>query len=101
MCKNSVIDFCLFQTRPVPFTVQAVVTNSDMEFDQTDIDFGCCTIHECVKTTVKLSNNSVLPQQFGFVGVPEVRMLTELVIPKTYAQEISSQKNSKEKLLSE
>ncbi|KAL3862108.1 hypothetical protein ACJMK2_008101 [Sinanodonta woodiana] len=59
------------QTAPVPFTVQAVVTNSDMEFDVKDIDFGCCTIYESVKTTIKLSNKSILPQEFGFVGLPE------------------------------
>lgn len=62
------------QTRPVPFTVHAAVTNSEMAFDMTNIDFGHCTIHESVKATVKLTNNSILPQQFGFVGIPEVRI---------------------------
>ena len=62
----------LLQTRLVPFSVHAVVTNSDLEFDKTNIDFGCCTIYEAVKTTVTLTNHSILPQQFGFVGIPEV-----------------------------
>ncbi|XP_033763578.1 cilia- and flagella-associated protein 74-like isoform X1 [Pecten maximus] len=59
------------QTAPVPFTVQAVVTTSDMEFDTTSIDFGCCTIYESVKTTIKLANKSILPQEYGFVGLPD------------------------------
>ncbi|XP_052267472.1 cilia- and flagella-associated protein 74-like isoform X2 [Dreissena polymorpha] len=59
------------QTAPVPFTVSAVVTNSDMEFDVQDIDFGCCTIYESNKTTIKLTNKSILPQEFGFVGHPD------------------------------
>ncbi|XP_074655233.1 cilia- and flagella-associated protein 74-like isoform X2 [Tubulanus polymorphus] len=59
------------QTQPVPFVVHAVVTPSDMEFDQTKIDFGHCTIHESTKTTVQLTNKSILPQKFGFVGLPD------------------------------
>ncbi|KAK3105163.1 hypothetical protein FSP39_018521 [Pinctada imbricata] len=59
------------QTQPVPFTVQAVVTTSDMQFDTTDIDFGCCTIYESTKATIKLTNKSILPQEYGFVGLPE------------------------------
>lgn len=59
------------QTQPVPFTVQAVLTTSDMEFDTTDIDFGCCTIYESTKAKIKLTNKSILPQEFGFVGHPE------------------------------
>ncbi|KAL5014796.1 hypothetical protein ScPMuIL_009066 [Solemya velum] len=59
------------QTQPVPFTVQAVVTNSDMEFDVTQIDFGHCTIYESAKQTIHLTNKSILPQEFGFVGLPD------------------------------
>ena len=58
--------------RPVTFTVHAVVTHTDLEFDVKDIDFGHCTIHESVKMTVNLTNKSILPQQYGFVGVPQV-----------------------------
>ena len=60
------------QTRPVPFTVHAVVTTSDIEFDVTDVDFDHCTIYEAVHKTVKLTNKSILSQRFGFVGIPEV-----------------------------
>lgn len=59
------------QTQPVPFTVQAVVTTSDMEFDIANINFGCCTIHESTKTRIRLSNKSILPQEYGFVGLPD------------------------------
>ena len=65
------ICFCL-QTRPVPFTVRAVVTSSDIEFNVQDIDFGFCTVRESVRRTVTITNKSVLPQQFGFCGVPDV-----------------------------
>ena len=64
-----------FQTTPVPFTVNAVVTNSDLEFDVKDIDFGYCTVFESARTVIKLTNKSILPQQFGFVGLPEVSVL--------------------------
>ena len=60
------------QTRPVPFTVRAVVTSSDIEFNVQDIDFGFCSVFESVRRTVTITNKSVLPQQFGFCGVPDV-----------------------------
>lgn len=64
----------VFQTRPVPYVVHAIVTNSDLQFDVTDIDFGHCTIYESVKASVKLTNKSILPQEFGFLGLPEVNI---------------------------
>ena len=36
------------------------------------IDFAHCTIYENVCQTIKLTNHSILPQQFGFVGIPDV-----------------------------
>ncbi|KAI8795411.1 cilia- and flagella-associated protein 74 [Biomphalaria glabrata] len=59
------------QTTPVTFTVQAVVTNSDIEISESNIDFGFCTIHESVVKRVELTNKSILPQQLGFVSLPE------------------------------
>eukprot|EP00794_Sanderia_malayensis_P015259 gene15259-16834_t len=59
------------QTRPVPFSVKAVVTSSDFEFDAKLIDFGYCTIYESVRKTIVLTNKSVLSQAYGFVGTPE------------------------------
>ncbi|XP_040181823.1 cilia- and flagella-associated protein 74 isoform X3 [Rana temporaria] len=63
----SVVD----QTRPVIFTVHAIVTTSDLEINPTEVDFGCCTIFESVQTSIQLTNKSILPQEFGFVGIPE------------------------------
>ena len=64
------------QTRPVPFKVRAVVTSSDIEFNMQDIDFGFCTVYESVRRTVTITNKSVLPQPFGFCGVPDVSEIT-------------------------
>ena len=60
------------QTRPVPFVVNAVVTSSDLEFDQSEVDFGFCGINESVVSSIKLTNRSILPQKFGFVSIPDV-----------------------------
>lgn len=62
------------QTRPVPFTVMGIVTGSDLEFDQEEIDFGECGIYESVTHTIRLTNHSILPQKFGFVDVPDVSL---------------------------
>ncbi|KAJ8386870.1 hypothetical protein AAFF_G00165710 [Aldrovandia affinis] len=59
------------QVRPVPFTVHAIITTSDLEFDRTEVDFGHCSIFESVQTSVLLTNHSLLPQDFGFLGIPE------------------------------
>ncbi|EDO49993.1 predicted protein, partial [Nematostella vectensis] len=59
------------QTRPVPFTVRSVVTSSDIEFSVKELDFGFCTVYESVRHTVTLTNKSVLPQPYGFCGVPD------------------------------
>ncbi len=59
----------------------AVLTNSDMEFDVNTIDFKHCTINESVRTSIKLTNMSILPQAFGFVGHPDVSVITT---PKLY-----------------
>ncbi|PAA60217.1 hypothetical protein BOX15_Mlig021187g1 [Macrostomum lignano] len=59
------------QTRPIEFTAVAVVTGSDLEFDVDGLDFGCCTIYESAVRTIRLTNNSLLPQKFGFVGLPD------------------------------
>ncbi|XP_075045701.1 cilia- and flagella-associated protein 74 isoform X2 [Mixophyes fleayi] len=63
----SVVD----QTRLVPFTVHAVVTSSDIEISPNEVDFEHCTIFEAVQTSIHLTNKSILPQEFGFVGIPE------------------------------
>ncbi|XP_049986089.1 cilia- and flagella-associated protein 74 isoform X3 [Alexandromys fortis] len=59
------------QNKPVGFTVQAVVTTSDLEISPLEINFGYCTIYEAIRTEISLSNLSLLPQEFGFVGLPK------------------------------
>ncbi|XP_068454495.1 cilia- and flagella-associated protein 74 isoform X2 [Clinocottus analis] len=59
------------QVKLVHFTVQAVVTSSDLQFDRTEVDFGFCSIDQSVKSVIRLTNLSLLPQDFGFPGVPE------------------------------
>ena len=60
------------QTRPVEFTVQAIVTPTDLAFDVGSIDFGRCTIYESVVSSIRVTNTSILPQKFGFVKLPDV-----------------------------
>lgn len=62
----------LFQAKKVNFTVHAIVTTSDLEISPAQINFGYCTIYEAVQANVKLTNKSILPQEFGFVGLPAV-----------------------------
>ncbi|XP_076966108.1 cilia- and flagella-associated protein 74 [Callospermophilus lateralis] len=59
------------QMRPVSFTVQAIVTTSDLELSPSELDFGHCTIYEAIRAEVVLYNHSLLPQEFGFVGLPK------------------------------
>ncbi|XP_023555348.1 cilia- and flagella-associated protein 74 isoform X2 [Octodon degus] len=59
------------QTKPVGFTVHAIVTTSDLELRPSTVDFGYCTIYEAVRVSVSLCNHSLLPQEFGFVGLPK------------------------------
>ncbi|XP_068589913.1 cilia- and flagella-associated protein 74 isoform X3 [Cebidichthys violaceus] len=59
------------QVKPAHFTVHAVVTSSDLQFDRTEVDFGFCSIYRSIKSSVRLTNLSLLPQDFGFLGVPE------------------------------
>eukprot|EP00072_Mus_musculus_P056342 XP_006539113.1 PREDICTED: cilia- and flagella-associated protein 74 isoform X6 [Mus musculus] len=59
------------QIKPVRFTVQAIVTTSDLEINPSEINFGYCTIYEAIRTEICLSNLSLLPQEFGFVGLPK------------------------------
>ncbi|XP_035200775.1 cilia- and flagella-associated protein 74 isoform X12 [Oxyura jamaicensis] len=59
------------KTKQVNFTVHAIVTTYELEINPAEIDFGYCTIYEAVQTNVTLTNKSILPQEFGFVGLPE------------------------------
>ncbi|CAN8198676.1 unnamed protein product [Coccothraustes coccothraustes] len=55
----------------VTFTVHAIVTSSDLEISPAQLSFGYCTIYEAVQANVTLTNKSILPQEFGFVALPE------------------------------
>ncbi|KAM6046598.1 cilia- and flagella-associated protein 74 [Chlamydotis macqueenii] len=59
------------KAKTVNVTVHAIVTTSDLEISPAQINFGYCTIHEAVQANVMLTNKSILPQEFGFVGLPE------------------------------
>ncbi|XP_057414025.1 cilia- and flagella-associated protein 74 [Balaenoptera acutorostrata] len=59
------------QIKPVGFTVHAIVTTSDLELSPSRVDFGYCTVYEAIRTQVSLCNHSLLPQEFGFVGLPK------------------------------
>lgn len=59
------------QNKTVNYSLHAIVTTSDLEFDVQDIDFGFCTVYETVTATVNLTNKSILCQPFGFVKLPE------------------------------
>ncbi|KAM6435254.1 cilia- and flagella-associated protein 74 isoform 1-T1 [Liasis olivaceus] len=59
------------QSKPVEFTMHAILTTSDIEISPTEVDFGYCSIYEAVRTTVTLTNKAILPQEFGFVEFPK------------------------------
>ncbi|CAF0828693.1 unnamed protein product [Rotaria sp. Silwood1] len=59
------------QIRTVPFSISAILTTSDLQFDVDNIDFGCCTTSESVVAKIQLKNNSLLAQPFGFVNLPD------------------------------
>ncbi|XP_068014308.1 cilia- and flagella-associated protein 74 [Melanerpes formicivorus] len=59
------------KAKEVTFTVHAIVTTSDLEISPARINFGHCTIYEAVQANIRLTNKSLLPQEFGFVGLPE------------------------------
>ncbi|XP_075028392.1 cilia- and flagella-associated protein 74 [Calonectris borealis] len=59
------------KAKTVNFTVHAIVTTSDLQISPAQINFGYCTIYEAVQANVMLTNKSILPQEFGFVGLPE------------------------------
>ncbi|XP_015675084.1 cilia- and flagella-associated protein 74 [Protobothrops mucrosquamatus] len=59
------------QSKPVEFTMHAILTTSDLEISPAEVDFGYCSIYEAVRTTITLTNKAILPQEFGFVELPK------------------------------
>lgn len=89
LCKWTLC-FCV-QVKPVQFTVQAIVTSSDLQFDQTELNFGYCSVYQSVRSSVLLTNLSLLPQDFGFVSIPEVRYDNLVILVQCYWSEDSVQ----------
>lgn len=79
------------QIRTVPFSISAILTSSDLQFDVEQIDFGCCTTSESVTTKIQLKNHSLLAQPFGFINVPDVRIFSRFYSERILSRsEISS-----------
>lgn len=53
------------------FTVLAYVTPSELTFFPSTLDFDCCTTHESIYCTLTITNTSSVPQQFGFINIPD------------------------------
>ena len=58
------------QSRPVNFAVLAHVTPSELLFEPLTLDFGFCTTQESVVASLRITNSSVISQQFGFINLP-------------------------------
>ncbi|CAH8441740.1 unnamed protein product [Schistosoma turkestanicum] len=59
------------QTNRLELIVDAVITTTDLVLSPNPINFGCAEIHETVVTRLSITNNSLLPQNFGIVELPE------------------------------
>ncbi|XP_070615226.1 cilia- and flagella-associated protein 74 isoform X2 [Erythrolamprus reginae] len=59
------------QSKPVEFSMHTILTTSDLEINPNELDFGYCSIYEAVRTTITITNKSILPQEYGFVGLPK------------------------------
>jgi len=55
---------------PVFFNFRALITSSRLHIDPQIIDFGKCSVDECVSVPICITNESILPQSFGFVNLP-------------------------------
>ena len=61
---------CPDQVLPVEFTLAAKLSRPDVTWEPSTVDFGRCYTTQSASATVTLTNNSVLPQKFAFVGLP-------------------------------
>ncbi|RTG87310.1 uncharacterized protein DC041_0004264 [Schistosoma bovis] len=60
------------QANKLQLIVDAVITTTDLVLSPNPINFGFAEIHETVVTRLLITNNSLLPQNFGIVELPEV-----------------------------
>ncbi|GLI70333.1 hypothetical protein VaNZ11_015289 [Volvox africanus] len=58
------------QTLPVPFSLRAQITHTDLVFEPPSLDFGDCVMAERTALRLIIRNTGRLPQTFGFVGLP-------------------------------
>lgn len=69
------------QANKLQLIVDAVITTTDLVLSPNPINFGFAEIHETVVTRLLITNNSLLPQNFGIVELPEVSVrLTHMII---------------------
>ena len=70
------------QNLPVPFTLRALLTSSDLTFDPPAVDFGKVALGEVSAVKVKITNRARLMQTFGFSELPD----TVSVAPSPYGE---------------
>ena len=58
------------QVLDVIFRMKAKITTSDIVFNPPSIDFGPCYTDRTVSYPISITNNSALPQKYGFVKLP-------------------------------
>ena len=58
------------QALPVYYTLRARLTRGDVRFSSPSFDFGPCYVNEARSAPLVLTNESLLPQKFGFVHLP-------------------------------
>tara|TARA_B110000091_G_scaffold204852_1_gene239967 strand:- start:1290 stop:3344 length:2055 start_codon:yes stop_codon:yes gene_type:complete len=58
------------QVLDVIFRMKAKLTTSDITFDPPNLNFGPCYTDRTVSYPISITNNSALPQKFGFVKLP-------------------------------
>lgn len=59
------------QVMPIYFSLRAIVSSSELSMNPSLIDFGKCSTEETVTQQLLIRNNSLLPQQFGFVKLQQ------------------------------
>jgi hypothetical protein len=60
------------QTLPVKFSIVAVLTRAELEIGKSEVDFGWCGTQESVLSSLDVTNKSLLPQEVGFVELPNI-----------------------------
>ena len=72
------------QALPVYYTLRAQLTTGAISFSQTSVDFGETYITQAMSKTITLTNQSLLPQRFGFPNLPPESLFTLSSAQNTY-----------------